>query len=84
MVCQNWLPPQKIAPPLKNTWNTWETNRPPPPMTLYENFCRPPPPPPPPPKAYFKSMPLCGCCGPTTVLIHVMSLSPKVVAPQQF
>ena len=36
----------------------------PPPMTLSENF-------------YPHPMPLCCCCAPTTVIIHVMSLSRK-------
>ena len=71
-------PPKTLSPPLKNTWNTWETNSPPPPHphdTVWKFLSSPPPPSPPP--TYFKSMPLCDCCGPTTVLIHVMSLSPK-------
>ena len=58
---------KQIAPPTP----------PPTPMTLYENFC--PPPNPPPHPAYFISMPLCDCYGPTTALIHVMSLSPKKI-----
>ena len=74
VIWQNWLPPKKLPPPLKNTWNTWETNRPPIPhpydtVRIFLSSS--------PSQAYFKSMLLCDCCGPTTVLIHVMSLSQK-------
>ena len=43
------------------------------PLQHLENFC--PPLPHQPNAAYFKNMPLCYCCGPTTVTIHVVQLS---------
>ena len=47
--------PPKIAPPLKNAWNTWETNLPPPPWHCVKNFVYLFPPPPPPPRHFLKA-----------------------------